>query len=178
MSCEFQPWCGVPPLMDDIKKPSRKQTQKISNNNQKDNERERDKTQVYQDALDLEKIWAEEDWDCNDDDGDNQNRVENEVKDVTIEENSTSLMNGEKAVVSVCEDEDISTNVSSPLNDNTASPFSPSSNDLPQKQIIETEVVTDDEGYEQPRPNSSEHGIENGFYDVSGIWYPSSKVFF
>ena len=52
-----------------------KAEKKSSHNSRKENEREgeMDKMKAYQDALDLENAWAEEDWDCNDDDDSSQN---------------------------------------------------------------------------------------------------------
>ena len=158
----FQPWCGVPPLMDEFKKSSNrmKAEKKSSHNSRKENEREgeMDEMKACQDALDLENAWAEEDWDCNDDDDSSQN----------VDKDSSMI--SENVIESVCDNNDISTNVLSPLDGNVASPSSNEQNNM------DPEISTGDEVCKQPKLNNN-HNIENGFYDVSGVWYPSSKIF-
>ena len=118
-----------------------------------------DEMKACQDALDLEKAWAEEDWDCNDDDDDSSQNFDKD-----------SSMISDKVIESVCDNDDIPTNVMSPLDGIAASRSSNEQNNQ------DPEISTGGVVCKQPKLDSNPN-IENGFYDVSGVWYPSSKIF-
>ena len=198
----FQPWCGIPPLMSDLQKPSsRRQAQQKSHISQREKEKKRWR-EGSQEVLNLENAWAEENWDVEQNDkGSGEKVKEDAEKDLEIKQSLTmsdevNVKKAEPTTVS-CEEQvgiskinmplsGIETSLSSPTHRNTpqgenigTSLSSPTHHNTPQGENIETGHLISDEVAEQLKSNSSKHNVallqENGFYDTSGVWYPSSK---
>ena len=184
----FQPWCGIPPLMSDLRKPSsRRQAQQKSHISQREKEKKRWR-EGSQEVLNLENAWAEENWDVEQNDKGSGEKVkedaENDQKDLEIKQSLTmsdevNVKKAEPTTVS-CEEQAGISKKNMPLSGIETSLSSPTHHNTPQGENIETGHLISDEVAEQLKSNSSKHNVallqENGFYDTSGVWYPSSKL--
>ena len=206
----FQPWCGIPPLRKEFRKPiSKKQTRSHQPYSQTRSSGARSPTLFYDEsrsivtrveslphtsserkarAKQMEEMWAEENWDEEKPttptpiEDTNKSPVPGKSEEDTLQIHSDPIENRD--------DDDASNTQStgekadSPPNQTDNSGKSEVINKCEEKtQTNEDSTSTNKLERNHLHPEKSKNDEvskpldqENGFYDASGIWYPSSKI--